>query len=216
MRKKEKKAETILFDFDGTLADTFSSAITIFNKLSTHYHYKKIKEIEVEQLRNLPAREVMRLLNISLFRLPFLVRRVRKELAHTSPKLVLGWRETLLALKKKGHILGIVTSNTEEHVQKLLTQNKLHLFDFICSSARVFGKGRVIRKLLKRKKLLSEHTVYVADETRDIDAAKKSSIKAIAVTWGFNSEQALIKLEPEAIIHAPKDLLRVLDKLNRD
>ncbi len=210
----KKRPETILFDFDGTLANTFSSAIKIFNKLSTHYHYKKIKEAEVEQLRNLPARDVMRLLNISLFRLPFLVRRVRKELAHTSPKLVPGWRETLKELKKKGYLLGIVTSNSEEHVEKFLTQNKLHLFDFVCASARAFGKGRVIRKLLHQKKLSPAHTVYVADETRDIDATKKSSIKSVAVTWGFNSKQALAKLEPEAIIHKPKELLGVLDKLN--
>ena len=53
-------------------------------------------------------------------------------------------------------------------------------FDFIDPSAKLFGKDKSIAKLLKRDKLGREDVVYVGDETRDIDGAKKAGVRAIA------------------------------------
>lgn len=50
---------------------------------------------------------------------------------------------------------------------------------------------------------------YVADEVRDIDAAKSSGINSIAVSWGFNSEDVLKKEKPDYLISNPQELITI-------
>ena len=68
----------------------------------------------------------------------------------------------------------------------------------------------VINKILKQKKIEKKDVFYVCDEVRDIAAAKKSGIKSIAVVWGYNSEEALQKEEPEFMIKTPQELNEIL------
>ncbi len=207
--------KTILFDFDGTLTDSFQQGLKLFNSLAHEYHYRKIKRNELKRLRNLPAREVQKILGISAIKMLFLVRRVRKELSKsaTHTKLIPGWKKTLVLLKKQGYCLGIVTSNSHTIVKDFLKRNKINVFDFIKAGVRVFGKKRAIKKVLLRNAKETNNTVYVGDETRDIEAARKSNIKIIAVAWGFNSEKALKKMKPDAVIKKPEELIQALKRL---
>ena len=78
----------------------------------------------------------------------------------------------------------------------------------------IFGKTTIINNVLKQKQLDPTTVIYVGDETRDIEASKKANIKVIAVTWGFNSPEALAKQEPYILINHPQELpevIRVLD-----
>jgi len=53
-------------------------------------------------------------------------------------------------------------------------------------------------------------TFYIGDETRDIDAAQQCNIPSIAVAWGFNSEQTLMRSKPSYLAKTPHDLLRII------
>jgi phosphoglycolate phosphatase-like HAD superfamily hydrolase len=66
---------------------------------------------------------------------------------------------------------------------------------------------------LRKESLNPEEVVYVGDETRDIEAAKKSQIKVIAVTWGFNSKQVLAAQNPDFLIDRPEELIKVIESL---
>ena len=41
---------------------------------------------------------------------------------------------------------------------------------------------------------------------------KKSKIKVIAVSWGFNSAEILQEYQPNFLINHPRDLLMVIDE----
>lgn len=56
-----------------------------------------------------------------------------------------------------------------------------------------------------------QHTFYIGDETRDIDAAKQNGIHSIGVTWGFNSEKILAQHQPDYIARKPEDLLAIFE-----
>ena len=47
----------------------------------------------------------------------------------------------------------------------------------------------------------------VGDEVRDVEAAQKAGVDVAAVTWGFQSSEALADLAPTYLIHHPMDLL---------
>ncbi len=59
-----------------------------------------------------------------------------------------------------------------------------NLFDFVGSGLTLFGKGRIIQRILKQQNLDPAIVFYVGDETRDIETARKIGIRVIAVGWG--------------------------------
>ncbi len=69
----------VIFDFDGTIADTLNSIIHIMNDLSDEFGFRKIRDEDVEYFRERRPREILKHLGISIFKLPFVIRKVRRE-----------------------------------------------------------------------------------------------------------------------------------------
>jgi phosphoglycolate phosphatase len=207
-------AKVVLFDFDGTIADTYQAIANITNQLSTEFGYKALDSEELLLIKNLSSREIVKRSEISIFKLPFLVRRVRAELSKEIAELhpITGISQALWDLKKRGYILGIVTSNIKENVEIFLAKNQLDsLFSYIYSSTAIFGKHRVINQLIKDYQINSSDVIYVGDETRDIRSARKINIGIVAVAWGFNSPEILQEYQPDYLIYQPQELLNAID-----
>ncbi|MGF1538884.1 MAG: HAD-IA family hydrolase [Pleurocapsa sp.] len=203
-------ARVVLFDFDGTIADTYQAIADITNQLSSEFGYKPLGKEELLLLKNLSSREVVRRTEISVFKIPFLVKRVRtelsKEIANLKP--IPDIDQVLLKLKEQEYTLGIITSNIKENVDIFLRKNNLDdMFDFVYSSTSIFGKHRVINRVIKQHNLRRSEVIYVGDETRDIRSARKSQISIISVTWGFNSAEILAEYQPDLLVVTPQELL---------
>ena len=205
--------KVIIFDFDGTIADTVDALVTIANRLALEFGYVPINSQELVLLRNLTAREIIKYSGVSLFKIPFMMKKVKGELKHKIPELkpIEGINTALIELHNQGYHLGIITSNSPENVNQFLKFHNLdYLFEFIYSGVTIFGKTTIINNVLRQKHFKAEAVIYVGDETRDIESAKKANIKVIAVTWGFNSTEALTKQNPDFLIHHPSELLGVM------
>ena len=208
----------IIFDFDGTIADTFEPLITIIQRLSQEFGYKSVSPEDIDLFRSLTTREIIYQAGVSIWKLPFILRRIKKEL-NKDIKLVRpiqGMKEALLDLKGQGNELGIITSNSQENVELFLENNQLDtIFSFICSGTTIFGKNKVINRVLTQKNINLSDVIYVGDETRDIEAAKKSNIQVIAVSWGFNSKEILSNQNPDYLIEYPQQLIEVVNSLKQ-
>jgi len=207
--------KVIIFDFDGTLADTIDILLSITNRLSAEFGFKSATKEELAQLRNLTSWQILKYSGISIFKFPLLIRKLKAELRSEIPTIQLfpGIKEVLLELTKLGFQLGIITSNSRENVLALLEINGLQgTFTFIYSGS-TFGKHKVINKWLKKEHINPEEVIYVGDETRDIDAARKTGIKIIAVTWGFNSKSALAAQNPDFLIERPQELIEIMSNM---
>ncbi len=206
--------KVIVFDFDGTLADTYDAFIEIANSLSGEFGYKPVQEQEQENLKNLSAKDLIKQSQISVFKIPFVLKRLKSELTHKIKELepIQDIPHCIKQLKRQGYSLGIITSNAEENVVSFLANHELEqFFDFIYAGTTLFGKHKIIRKLLKEKQLLPHEVMYIGDETRDIHSAKKSHVKCVGVTWGFNSGEALSKQNPDFLINQPYELITILN-----
>ena len=203
---------TIVFDFDGTIADTLSVVIKIANKFADHYGYKKIPLSDLPKLREKKPSAVLRHLGISIFKLPIVVRKIRFEMNKeiVNLKTAVDLKDTLLSLKEKECVLGILTTNSRENVVEFLKKNDLEVFDFVYSGRAVFGKSRLLKKLMKDKTIPHKNPIYVGDEIRDVDAAKKAGIKVIGVTWGYNTKNALLTSHPDHIAENPEELMDII------
>ncbi len=197
----------IIFDFDGTIANTLETVVKIVNKNADHFGHKKVTKEEIPYLQGKKPREVLSYLGISILKLPFWIQKIHsemnKEISNLSPTVDI--LPSISELKQENH-LGILTSNTLDNVKEFLVKNNLDLFDFVYTEKSVFGKSHVINKIIKHRNFNKNEMYYVCDEVRDIEAAKKSKIKSIAVTWGYNSKKALEKENPDIIIENPEEL----------
>jgi phosphoglycolate phosphatase len=205
--------KVIIFDFDGTIADTVDALVSIANRLALEFGYVQITPEQLTLLKNLSSREIIKYSGVSLFKIPFLVKKVKSELKNKIQELkpIPGIKEALIELQHHGYKLGIITSNSRENVTNFLQINELDtLFDFIYSGVTIFGKTTIINNVLRQKQFKPQTVIYVGDETRDIEASKKANIKVIAVTWGFNAPEILARQNPDFLIHQPSELLPVI------
>lgn len=208
-----KTKSAIIFDFDGTIADTQYILGQILNELADEYNYPKGKKENISLYRNKSAKQFIKEdLKMSWLRLPGFIRRIKSELikkrdeVEPFPEIIQAIKE----LKFRGYLMYIVSSSSEETISEFLKKNNLNIFNLIFSGSSLFGKHRNIKRVLKREKLEEGKVIYVGDEIRDIDAAKKSGIDIIAVSWGFNSRESLIKNNGDCIIDSPSQLLDLL------
>ena len=204
----------IIFDFDGTLADSSVLLIKILNGLSSKYGFKNFTKEDLEYLKTLPSREVVKKMGIPKWRLPFLLRHVRLAMKKDIGALKLshsGLKGMLLSLKESGDVkLGILSSNSRRSIEEFLRIHDIDFFDYIYTTKSLWKKEKKFRKLESLGIIKIDEAIYIVDETRDIISSKKVGLKCAAVTWGYNSKEILEKFEPEYMLKDPVELLEVL------
>jgi len=183
--------------------------------LAVQFGYKQTSLTELAQIQNLTSREIIKQSGISIFKVPFLVKKVKAELSLEIKTLNLfpEMRATLIELDQLGHKLVIISSNSKSNILAFLEHNNLaEIFYYIYSGSTIFGKDKVINKFIRQENIEIKDVIYVGDETRDIESAKKSQVTAIAVSWGFNTKEVLIKQNPDYLIEQPSELIAILKK----
>ncbi len=207
----------IIFDFDGTIADSLGALVTASNRLAREFNYAEISYTQVKHLQTLSSREIIQQSKISVFKVPFLMKRLRTEMGQEmkTVKPIDGIESALAQLKELGYSLGIVTSNSTENVDEFLYHNHLtDTFDFTHSAATLFGKHRILRRLIRDRQLDLKSTIYVGDETRDIVSAKRIPISVVAVSWGYNAKEILQQHQPDYLAHHPNELAAAVHQLD--
>lgn len=203
--------KVLVFDFDGTIADTRGVAHSILNDMSVEFGFRPLPGEELEIARNMGTREFIRHLGISNWRIPVIARR-GLQLLHERMDLVKpieGMTDVLASLHGRGHKIGILTSNSEDNVSAFLQHHNLPYFHFVRTSSKIFGKSREMNRLIRSERVHPAEILYVGDETRDIEAARESGVRMAAVSWGYNTGNALSALNPEYLLNSPHELLGV-------
>ncbi len=204
--------KTVIFDFDGTLADTRKAILNIVKDNQEEWGLPDINEELINDFRGKGFFELFKKYNIILLKLPFIFPKAKKELGKKIDKVPLfpGMREVLMTLRKKGIKLGILTTNSEENVKKFLRHHNLEIFDFIGSEISLMGKDKALKKVLEKRNINKNETMYIGDEIRDIEACKENGLKIISVTWGFNKKEILKKNNPDYLIDKPEEILKIV------
>lgn len=207
----ENNNPTLIFDFDGTLADTLAFTVNSALEISRNLNLLSEEKVDFEKYRTMDSKDFLTELKISNLKLMYFIfkyqRRLTKEIDKT--KTFDGLPEVLKELKKSGVRLGICTSNSKKNVKVFLKNNNMEYFEFIYNSLDYFRKDRILEKAIRKFNLDKDSVTYVGDEVRDITAAKKAGIKVASVTWGYNLESVLTENNPDFIINQPKDLLNI-------
>ncbi|MCP3097719.1 HAD-IA family hydrolase [Myxococcus sp. K15C18031901] len=201
----------IIFDFDGTLADTFPWFRAVFNGVAERFGLARLSPEEFESMRSLSGREIMARMKVPAWKLPFIISHMRREklAAAASTRLFTGVPELLVDLKAAGKSVAIVSSDSEASVRAVLGRLVTHVDHFDCG-AGLFGKAAKFRAMVKRAGVRREEALCVGDEIRDLEAASEADIAAAAVSWGYTEADALARRGPVYLFHAVEDLRAML------
>ncbi len=201
----------VLFDFDGTIADTEEANFVIYQKLAEKYNLKNITIDELGHIKKMSAKELIEYIELKKRYLPFILKRGKKLLNQDIKNIRLCKNdifETIKILRDMGIKTAIITTNSKDNVLTFLKEKNAEFFDTILS-ASMFGKESKMRKIINKEKLKLSEVLYVGDEIRDIHAAKKTGIDIASVGWGYNTVESLRKHKPEYLIFEPSELIEI-------
>ena len=202
----------VIFDFDGTIADTFDAGVRILNKLAGEFGFRPLHLKDLEKARDMRTHQLVRFLGVPARKMSRIARRGSEELHSCIESIqpLRGMSEALRELRRLGYSLGIITSNTELNVNIFLRNHGLELFDFIRCSSKLLGKARMIRSVIRKQHVHTVDILFVGDETRDIEACQRVGIRIAAVTWGYNSRRSLVAMKPDFVFDDPQELVSLL------
>jgi phosphoglycolate phosphatase len=112
----------------------------------------------------------------------------------------------LAALRGRGLAIAIVSSNSEANVRAILGPQVAALIDHYQCGASMFGKPAKLRKVARRAGVPPHETVAIADESRDIEAAKAAGMASASVAWGYADPGLLADLEPNLSFTAVEEI----------
>jgi phosphoglycolate phosphatase len=204
----------VVFDFDGTIADSFDEAMAVFKKLVPGQEELTREQIDI--LRDKPYKDIFDYFKISYFRVPGLIVKGRQMLKRSIHKVnpYEGIAESLRKLKADGYSLAIISSNATQSIEKFLERHNLaQYFDSVEGYAGLRGKPKLIKALMKKRQAQSSQTIYVGDEPRDIEAAKKAGVWSVGVTWGFGGTAILAAHEPTLLVDKTTELAGAINEI---
>ena len=211
-RTGRMRYDLAIFDIDGTLADTFPFFIAVQAEVARRHGYAAIREDELELMRRLGPRGVMRHVGMPMWKLPFVLRSFKRLMrTHAVPiARFAGVDDALDALHGHGLRLAVVTSNSRENADRLLGDAHCARMRHFECGASMFGKHRHLRRVLRATGVPASRAIYIGDQVPDAEAARAAGMDFGAVSWGYAARESLLALQPALVFDTPRDLRRLV------
>jgi phosphoglycolate phosphatase len=205
------KYKVAIFDFDGTLADSFPFFLGILDELADKYHREHVTPEQLSELRKMTTSELLKFFHFPMWRLPFIGRNVNNQMSQNINQISMfeGMEALIQDLASLGMILVVVSSNSYQNVVRVLGDNASLFSHFECGSA-LMGKKKRFKRVLKKLNVDPAEVISIGDEIRDLEASKKMDIAFGAVTWGFADPEAFVSRDPDHIFYSVSDISTVL------
>ena len=205
------KYRLAIFDFDGTLADSFPFFIDVFDQLAERHGFDRIDAASIPQLRGCDARELMAHVGLPAWKLPHVARDFTTLMRAntTAIRCFDGIDEVLAHLARAGVSIAVVSSNSEDNVKAVLGPENVRCIGHFECGMSIFGKTSRLEKVRRNAAVRPDETIYVGDQRTDHEAARRAGIAFGAVAWGYGTPESLRRLAPEEEFAQVRDLRRI-------
>lgn len=210
------KFEFIVFDFDGTIADTRRGVFDSIIYALTSYGYEVPDESVLNSFLGPPLYESFQKTTGCTDEMAHTLTAKYRELytdnAMYRLTLFEGVREMLEEMKAKGIKMAIASSKPEKFFSKLLKHLGItEYFDVVCGAS--LGdihntKQAIIARAMEELSAEKDKTLMVGDRVFDIDGAKQNGIKSAGVVFGFDYTEELENAGADFIVKTTEELLK--------
>ena len=213
-------SRAVLFDLDGTLADTAPDLGAAVNHLRRQSGMNDLPVSQVRPYASMGARGLLRVgFGLSPddpgylpLRNAFLDRYDRQVCVET--RLFPGMAELLRELVRRKIMWGIVTNKSSRFTPRIVEALKIAPACIVCGDSTPHLKPHPAPLFLAadQLKLAPPKCFYLGDDLRDVQAARAAGMRPIAVEWGYHSPDNAgpNDWDADAVIAEPKDLLKIL------
>ena len=222
-RKLKMKNKLLIFDLDGTIADTLDTIRNAVNMCVEHFGFEKQT---YGQVRRNVGNGVSYLMKHSLpehvsadeARFAEILEYFRSCYLLTHDKLdgcYEGLYEVIVALHASGYKLAVLSNKPDRLVKNIIKK----LFPDGTFSISM-GQTELPRKPDPTVPLMIANELgfeldccyYIGDSEVDVQTAKNAGMHSVAVSWGFRDRALLEEALPERIIDTPQELLAFFEK----
>jgi phosphoglycolate phosphatase len=206
------KYRLVIFDMDGTLADSFPWFARNLNAVADKFRFRRVAADEIEAMRHLDTRHLLARFEIPLWKVPLIARHMRALKAQQLGEIALfpGVARMLRDVKDAGVGIAVVTSDTESNTRRTLGAENAARIDHFACGASLFGKGAKFRQVLRRARIAAGDALAIGDETRDAEAARQVGIAFGAVAWGYANVAALQAANPARVFFSMDEIVTAL------
>ena len=213
-------SRAVLFDLDGTLADTAPDLAAALNRLRAD---QGLEPLALETVRPFASAGARGLLHVGFgikpgdgeyasLREAFLEYYAERPCAET--RLFPGIAELLQELSGRSIAWGVVTNKATRFTERILSALGLTPACVVCGDTTPHLKPHAAPMLLAAEQLAlpAKDCVYLGDDLRDIQAARAAGMRAIAVAWGYHHPEngGPGTWQADAVISHPRDLIGLL------
>lgn len=223
-----KRYTTIIFDCDGTILNTLDDLRDSMNYILKKHNYPtrtlaEIRSFVGNGLGKLVERSVLTGTDLTVpqEQLDTMLIELKAYYAdHNNDKTAPydGIYDLLAVLKEQGYKMAVVSNKVQEGVTALNDEYFKEYFKVaIGETPDIKRKPEpdMVHAALKELNSTPEEAVYVGDSEVDLQTAKNSGLLPIAVTWGFRDEELLRELGAEHVAHKPRDVMEIIEELNK-
>lgn len=197
-----------IFDFDGTIANSYPWMITVMEQFADKFDLKKIEKDQIGEYQGYDPSEMIKVMRIPFWKIPLMMNYSRTMMANDIHQIPLfeGVEQLFRNLAQKGVLIGIVSSNSVDNVRQVLGTKNAELVKYFECGASMFGKPAKFKKILRKSGIRPDEAICIGDEIRDIRAANKVNIPFGAVSWGYTNVDAIKAYAPREIFINIDDL----------
>ncbi len=213
-------SRAVLFDLDGTLADTAPDLAAALNRLRADQGLEPVPLARLRPFASAGARGLVHAGfgvkpgdgDYDALREAFL--EAYRENTCVETQLFPGIAELLAELGRRSLAWGIVTNKATRFTDRIVEALGLQPACVVCGDTTEHLKPHPapLRHAAEQLKLAPQDCMYLGDDLRDIQAARAAEMRAIAVGWGYHHPESggPRSWKADAVIAQPKDLIDVL------
>lgn len=205
----------IIFDFDGTLADTNKGIVETFKRTMEILGIPSPSDEEITATIGLPLKQnfLVAVKGISDETADECVRTYRSIFDDTALPKIQAFpevKETLKALYDRGIRMVIATSRGHRSLKIIC--NSLGISGYFCGSYCAEDvqhhkpDPEIVNLILKEHNITPDDAIVVGDTTFDLMMGQAAGCRVCGVTWGNHSEETLRSVNPDWIIHSMAEL----------
>ncbi|MGX0166401.1 phosphoglycolate phosphatase [Staphylococcus capitis] len=207
--------KNLIFDFDGTIADSKECSIVATQKSFKERGLEEPTVNLIEYYMGIPIEKsfsLMSSVDLDDHQLEALIKTFRqnyKEVESSYLKLYKHMTEKLQSLSKDKQLFVVSSKKTDVLIRNLEILDIDHLFTEVIGSDKVNHykpSPDGINYILNKYQLENEETIYIGDAIFDMQMANSAKVASCAVTWGTHSIEELKSENPTYIIHEVTEL----------